>query len=206
MRSIKINPLLPIITILLLSTAVMQSCKSGEDKKAGPVPPVQGDTATTGNEEPAPVIASFRQYRLDKTTIVNLSNPPIKAKKIILRVSLDDLKNPTSMRLWLYPAKDHKDYGRNQSKIELQPYGAPVAFNDTKDIIIGNNEISFKALKKGGQHTGAWEDFDYLLFIPARNGDNLVFKVVGYLNNKIIEVGVLPAETNPCPPAKPEDD
>ena len=199
----KKNRFLQLAILFFLSSFIIQSFNDGKNDKKDETSTIKPNSGAQGSDS-ANLISSFKEYKLEKTTLVSLAGSPTNAKKIILKVSLDDLKDPKSMKLWLYPAKDHKDYGEGKTKIEI-PASGNVVFTDTKDIVLGNNELSLKKLKEGNQHTGAWIDFDYLLFTPYKDGDNLAFKVSGYKNNQLINVGVLPVNTNPCPPAKPDD-
>lgn len=192
---------IPLLLMIAGSSLLITACNNGEKKGETSQP---GDTTQTKEPGEKKLIETFKQYKLEIDVLKTLVKDH-STKKILLKISLDDLSDPTSMRLWLFPAKDHKDYARSKSAIEITPYGNGVVFTNTKDIIIGNNELSLKHLKERSEHTGRWFDFDYLLFTPIRSNNHLAFNVSGFKDNKII-AWALPLDTNPCPPAKPEDD
>ncbi len=190
--------LLPFIMLLVIA-----SCNN-KGKKDEP----KGNKDSAGSKDQPGGTQSvnaitFKQYRLDTTTIRNYEKNPQNAKLFIFKPRFDDLKNPTAITLWAYPAKNHKDFGEGTTPFELLPEGNP-AFIDTKDIYVGDNEINLKYLHVDNNQNKPFHPFAYLLLTPAKGAKgNLVFTITP--NVALAPMADFPTETNPIPPGKPEE-
>ncbi len=146
---------------------------------------------------------TFTSYKLDTATMHKYETDAHQAKLFILKIRLDDLKDPTSITLWAYPAKDHKHFAYNEPPFELMPEGNPSVM-DTKDILIGDNELDLKAFHVDGKLNKPFKSFGYILLTPKKRADgNLVFAIAPY--NNFAPLVDFPVESNPIPPGKPEE-
>jgi hypothetical protein len=163
------------------------------------------DTSKNNPSKQANLMNNFREYKLEKTTMQTWQNNK-NATKILLKIKLDDLADPNSMTLWAYPAKNHKDYAENIVPTEIKPFGNSISFDDKNDLTIGNNELALKYFHQDDILAHPWRNFGYIILKPAKTAaGNLCFTITSYSldGNKI--VFAIPAETNPSPPATPEE-
>jgi hypothetical protein len=116
----------------------------------------------------------------------------------------------------LYPAEDHRHYGRQTVPITSTPDGN-VTLPEFTSVVFGNNEIAtIKLVGNPPQHHNYF--FHHLIFIPkivtgTDNKNHLVFEVKAYDSNGVeitttvkgeIVILAIP-DTNPSPPADPSD-
>lgn len=190
--------------LLTLITGIL-SCNNKSKKTE---PEKDNDSNITTNQTKGPQTANaitFKEYKLDTATIRLYETNTFKAKLFLLKVRFDDLQNPSSLKLFAYPAKNHKEFAEGVTPFELLPQGNP-AFIDTKDIYVGVNEIALKYFHVDNNPKNPFLPFSYLLLTPSKNGDgNLVFKINPMIGAALVTIAGLPAETNPIPPGKPEE-
>ena len=196
-------------TLFLSFLVILGSCNSSDKKNTDANTKAATNTVDSANKiagDPAAINAiSFKDYKLTRQAMMEFETNK-QAKKIILKIELNDLGNPSNMNLYAYPAKNAANGGEGEAG-SMIPQENAITFANPTDIRIGNNELVFKDFKQNGQ----WAQFDYILLTPARkinsNGSyDLVFKISYHDNKKnLIDIAGLPLETNPSPPAKPAD-
>ncbi len=190
-------------SILLAGIA---SCNNGDKKGDSKDDDKSTTTTDKTNAGQSANAITFTNYKLDTATMSIYEKDPYKAKLLLLKIRLDDLKDPTSITLWGYPAKDHKHFAYNEPPFELSPAGDPPSVMDTKDILIGDNELDLKTFHVDGKLNKPFLPFGYILLTPYKRGDgNLVFKIAPYNDKAIAPLADFPTESNPIPPGKPEE-
>ena len=188
---------------LFLLLAGIVSCNN-ENRKGDSIN--DKDSSATKNPPNGRVSANsitFTSFKLDTTTMRKYETDS-NARLFLFKVKFDDLKNPASMTLWAYPAKNHKNFAEGEKHpFKLDTTGRP-AFMDTKDIYVGDNEIALKYFHEGNNLNKPFKSFAYIILTPYKdaNGD-LIFKISP--QNLIAPLLDFPAETNPVPPGKPEE-
>lgn len=137
-----------------------------------------------------------------------------KHSKVILRFATSDAG--VNFELIAYPAKGHKEYGSGNDtivlrKIKAAQYDDPLKFNSGTQYIIGNNEISLPELAKLAED--GFGGYNYLKFSPKYQDKpsqttkgQIYFKIEACdATGRVITIkDYEPLESNPSPPARPD--
>ena len=128
--------------------------------------------------------------------------------KMLIKIGHDNYNNHVNtMKLYIYPATDHRHYGADEEGIVVKKDEALGTVDINNNIIIGNNDFDFdKFCSSGSGPNCTLRNFEYAKFIPTTytgsdGKTHLVFKIVLVLPAAATDQDL--GNSNPSPPADP---
>jgi len=165
------------------------------------------DTANKSGTALAPTVTLpiFTWKREDIVDLIgeNKKNP----KTMLIKIGHDNYNNHiATMKLYLYPADDHKDYAVDEDGIQVKQNADIKPVNINNSLIIGNNDFDFEKFTTGAGANRTLKEFAYAKFTPVAipSGDgktHLGFKITLESAAKTVLEDL--GDTNPSPPADP---
>jgi hypothetical protein len=196
---------------LFITLAAIQSCNNDKNKE-GEVKKAQNESVNNlaaAATEPFGV-RNLYCYYMDTGQVNALLKGGVGNKKIIFQLSSDNLtaSNP-KFKVKYYLALDHNNHGEGAAEYELKDFNPALpclTIEEGKKYTFSNNYLKLKRLS---DYIGKLSSTSYYLkFTPDVDADRHIFfhfEAVDIASLKPINMQLGPLDTNPSPPAPPDN-